>query len=130
MFTSIVLAKFLGVIFFVMGLYYVMHHGSVSGLFDSMFKNKVSVFMMGFMLLFLGSFIVSVHNVWSDGWPVLVTLMGWWMVFKSVMLFFVPDFAHSFQKKCLEKYGKFYSAFGGLFTLFLGLIFLYFGFLV
>jgi hypothetical protein len=35
------------------------------------------VFLSGAVLLVAGLAIVRVHNDWSGGWPVLVTVLGW-----------------------------------------------------
>jgi hypothetical protein len=35
------------------------------------------IFLSGAILLVCGVAIVRVHNIWSGGWPVLVTALGW-----------------------------------------------------
>lgn len=35
------------------------------------------IFLSGVMLLVAGLAVVRVHNDWSGGWPLLVTLLGW-----------------------------------------------------
>ncbi len=35
------------------------------------------VYLNGLLLFVAGLAIVRAHNVWTDGWPVLVTLIGW-----------------------------------------------------
>lgn len=48
------------------------------------------IFMSGAILLVAGVAIVRDHNIWSGGWPVLVTLIGWLAVVGGVarMLYF------------------------------------------
>jgi hypothetical protein len=44
------------------------------------------------MLWFLGGLaIVSVHNQWSAGWPVTVTLVGWFFVLGGLFRLLFPD---------------------------------------
>jgi hypothetical protein len=44
-------------------------------------------------LLVLGLAVVSSHNVWVGDWPVVITILGWVMVAKSlVFLLFVQYF--------------------------------------
>ncbi len=48
------------------------------------------IFMSGILLLVAGIAIVRVHNDWSGGWPLLVTLLGWLAIIGGLarMLYF------------------------------------------
>jgi hypothetical protein len=46
---------------------------------------------MVLMILVLGLTVVTLHNVWVADWPVVITVVGWIMVLKSVAFLFLPQ---------------------------------------
>ncbi len=49
------------------------------------------VYLNGTLLLVAGLSIVRVHNRWTRGWPVLVTLVGWGAVLGGLFRMFAPE---------------------------------------
>jgi hypothetical protein len=45
------------------------------------------------LLLVAGLAIVRVHNVWSGGWRVVVTVLGWLAVISGLLRMFLPFWA-------------------------------------
>ena len=54
-------------------------------------KGKVGSFLNALLHFPLGVVIVSFHNVWS-GLPVVLTLIGWGLVLKSLIYFIFPGY--------------------------------------
>ncbi|HEX7239032.1 MAG TPA: hypothetical protein VF263_02100 [Longimicrobiaceae bacterium] len=54
-------------------------------------KGEAGSFVNGFLSLATGSLIVGFHNVWS-GIPLVLTLIGWAQVLKSLLIFVVPGY--------------------------------------
>ncbi|HSS79097.1 MAG TPA: hypothetical protein VLV54_20415 [Thermoanaerobaculia bacterium] len=52
-------------------------------------KGEVGSFLNGLLHFQLGAIIVTFHNVWH-GWPLLVTLIGWGLVVKSLVYLIYP----------------------------------------
>lgn len=52
-------------------------------------KGEAGALVNGFITLGMGSIIVAFHNVWS-GIPVVLTVVGWLYVLKSLMIFTLP----------------------------------------
>jgi uncharacterized protein YjeT (DUF2065 family) len=52
-------------------------------------KGEAGSLLNGLLHFPLGAFIVSFHNVWH-GWPLLVTLIGWSLVIKSLIYLTYP----------------------------------------
>ena len=52
-------------------------------------KGEAGAFVDGFLNLPLGGVIVGFHNIWS-GIPVVLTLVGWGLLIKSVIRFCAP----------------------------------------
>jgi len=53
------------------------------------------VYLNGTLLFVAGVAIVQVHNRWTPGWPVLVTVMGWFAVFAGLLRMTAPQSATS-----------------------------------
>ena len=49
------------------------------------------VYLNGTLLFVAGVAIVQVHNRWTRGWPVLVTVLGWCAILGGVMRMFAPQ---------------------------------------
>ena len=53
------------------------------------------VYLNGTLLFVAGVAIVQVHNRWTRGWPVLVTVMGWFAILGGVIRTVAPQAATS-----------------------------------
>jgi hypothetical protein len=53
------------------------------------------IFVSGILLLVAGLAIVRVHNFWSGGWRVAVTVLGWVAVISGILRMFLPFWAAS-----------------------------------
>ena len=51
------------------------------------------VYLNGALLFVAGLSIVRDHNRWTAGWPVLVTLIGWFLMLGGLLRMFAPVFA-------------------------------------
>lgn len=49
------------------------------------------VYLNGFVLLILGVYLITVHNVWTVRWPVLITLSAWGAAVLGLYRLFFPD---------------------------------------
>lgn len=50
-------------------------------------------YLAGTLWLVAGLSIARTHNRWTGGWPVLVTLMGWFAILGGLFRMFAPEFA-------------------------------------
>lgn len=82
---------FVAVNFLVIGLSHIGQHRAWAEFFVRLHAlGRPGAFANGFLHLLAGSLIVSFHNVWS-GPAVLLTILGWLYVAKSLVLFLRPD---------------------------------------
>jgi hypothetical protein len=51
--------------------------GSFPALAEQVSRDPALIFVSGILLFVAGLAIVRVHNRWTNGWPVLVTVLGW-----------------------------------------------------
>ena len=87
-------------------------------------QNPANMLVFGIFALFLGLTVVITHSVWKS-WPLLITLLGYWIILKAVVLLFFPDIA-------LQMMSKFTHAnplVPGLIDMALGVVLLVLGFM-
>ena len=69
-------------------------------------KGEAGAFVDGFVHLPLAGFIIVFHNVWS-GIPVVLTLLGWAFLIKSLIRFCVPKLGlRMMARVSFERYGE------------------------
>jgi hypothetical protein len=56
-------------------------------------QNYAVIFLSGILSLLAGIAIVRVHNVWSGGWPVIVTVLGWLLIAGGLARMWAPQMA-------------------------------------
>jgi len=59
-------------------------------LIDLTNNHAVSI-LVGIFTIFLGLAIVISHSIWK-GWPIIVTLVGYWIIIKGSIFLFFPYF--------------------------------------
>jgi hypothetical protein len=66
-----------------------LNFGSFPALAEQVARDPALIFMSGILLFVAGLAIVRAHNVWAGGWPVLVTVLGWFAILSGLarMLF-------------------------------------------
>jgi hypothetical protein len=77
--------------------------GSVPAMAEQVSREPALIFLSGILLFVAGLAIVRAHNVWTGGWPVLVTVLGWLAIVGGVVRLFFPiqgaGFAASFGQR-------------------------------
>src|SRR5271154_2655105 len=54
-------------------------------------QDRAALLLLGVIRVVCGAGIVLVHNIWNRGfWPLVVTLIGWLVLVRGVMILFVP----------------------------------------
>ena len=122
---SILIAKITAVIYLSASLGGFFSRDYYRRLADDLYKNVALTYMMGFMALIVGFLIVHYHNLWVRDWTILVTIIGWLSLIKGIFIIVFPKLIRRLSESFLtEKTLKIYP----YVTLFLGLLFGYFGF--
>jgi hypothetical protein len=92
--TSRSLARLMGPILLVIGIgmaFGLMMEGAgYSSVLKEFIANRALIFLTGVLALLAGVAIVHVHNVWVSDWRVIVTVLGWLLVLRGVMLLVFP----------------------------------------
>jgi len=63
---------------------------SFPALAEQVSREPALIFLSGVLLFVAGLAIVRVHNVWSGGWPVLVTILGWLALVGGLIRILLP----------------------------------------
>ena len=75
--SSKAIAALPGPTLFVMALAMLLNLGSMAAIAAQVARDTALIFFSGILLFVAGLAIVRIHNMWSGGWPVLVTILGW-----------------------------------------------------
>ena len=74
---SRLIAGLAGPLMVAMGTALLVNRAGMTAMAIEFTRNQGLIFLAGMLALVAGVAIVRVHNVWSGGWPVIVTVLGW-----------------------------------------------------
>ena len=102
---SIFYAQVMGLWLFLIGLAMIVHQDRFKKTVTDTLNNAALMTFTGLIALALGLLIVISHNIWVSAWPVVVTLVGWILIFQGVMRIFWPDAFSRMMKDMMAKSG-------------------------
>jgi len=88
---SIFLAKLIGPFFLIVGVSLLVNARTFRAIADEFLRSPALLFLSALMILPAGLAIVLTHNVWVANWPVIVTLLGWLLVFSGIVRLLTPQ---------------------------------------
>jgi len=100
--TTIFLAQFWGCLMVITAGVYLMRGESFLHEFFKMRKDKGFVFLLGWILFFLGLGTVILHNVWVFDWRVLITISGWSSIIQGIARVGFPKTTQKFITAILK----------------------------
>jgi hypothetical protein len=98
---SILVAKILGITYGVLGLGILLNSAYYKKVFGELMKDSGFMFFGGITSLIVGFLIVNAHNVWVKDWTVVITIIGWMVLLKGVLIFVAPKFLIKFSRPML-----------------------------
>ncbi len=99
--TSILIARILGPVLAVAGLAGLMNPKAVQEMAREFLASRALIFIAGVLALVAGLAIVNAHNVWTAGWPVIITIFGWLAVLGGVLRMAFPALTKSIGEAML-----------------------------
>jgi len=88
---TLFLSRLLGVYFIICALAMTLRKQEIIAGLAGFLQNPLATLFTGIFALMAGLAIVLAHNLWSGGvLPVIVTLMGWLVMIKALLLLFLP----------------------------------------
>lgn len=92
-------------------------------IFTEITKNSALFFIVALITVILGLIMVTSHNIWASGWPLVITLFSWLVLVGGIARLFFPEIAFKIQRSLFSNPTHMYVL--GLVVLLIGLIFLY-----
>ena len=123
---SVYLAKVIGLYFFVVSFGLLINGKNLKPILIDFLKSPPLVFLSGFLALIIGLLLITSHNIWVMGWPVLITIIGWLSLIKGVVRVICPQFVVTKVQKWIENDTFYYIT--CFIVLFIGLILIYYGY--
>ncbi len=120
---SIFVAKIIALIYLPLGVSMVSGQLKGKELVASFEKSPGLSLTTGYFGVIIGVILITYHNIWIWGWPVLITIIGWIAVIECVALLALPKTMFS-MAKVMSTNEKLW----GFITIILGFLFRYFGF--
>lgn len=124
---SIYLAKVIGLYLFIVCFGFLVNKKNLKPIVTEFLKSPPLIFLSGFMALIIGLLLVTSHNVWVMGWPVLITIFGWLSLIKGIIRVVCPQFVVKKVQKWFQNDAFYYIT--CLIFLIAGLILIYYGYI-
>jgi hypothetical protein len=88
---TIYLSRLMGVVMLIIAAAMLADKAMVVTAIGYLGQDRAALLVLGLLRVTLGAGIVLIHNVWTRGfWPLLVTLCGWALLVRGVLVLFVP----------------------------------------
>ncbi len=87
---AIWIATVFGPLLFILGLWMLILTPNLIKILVSVKNSLAAFWLMGFINLLLGLFIVSLYNKWVLNGTILVTFLGWALIIRGLLILFIP----------------------------------------
>lgn len=124
--TEVQIFQVFGLLCLAIGLGMLINLSFYEGMFRGLVESAPVFFLMGMASLIIGFLLVTFHNIWTGGWVIVITLIGWGAFIKGLVILILPNVQKSIAKSFFGKKGVFVVE--GIIILILGLIFSYLGY--
>lgn len=94
---SAIFAKILGFYFLAIGIAFFINPDRFKNIYKQVSRDENFLFLGGLLALLIGGVIVSLHNEWVLGWPLIITILGWWSLIKGFTFLTYPSSIQSFS---------------------------------
>jgi hypothetical protein len=88
---TIYLSRLIGVVTLIVAAAMLADKAMVVGAAELLGQDRPALLLLGVIRVICGAGIVLTHNIWTRGfWPLVVTLTGWAVLVRGVMVLFIP----------------------------------------
>jgi len=84
--------RIFGLIYLLVGLGFIFDFKYYKEMLQDFFKNKTVLYVFAIMALLTGFLLITYHNVWTGGWSVVITVLGWLAFLKGAVALVFPSF--------------------------------------
>jgi hypothetical protein len=96
--TSISISRLMGPVLLIIGIGMalgLLMETDYSSLMKEFIGNRAVIFLTGILALLAGVAIVNAHNLWVPDWRLIITILGWLLVLRGIMLLVFPEAVQS-----------------------------------
>ncbi len=101
--TSVLIAKLIGPILVLAGITALINPKALHEIGQEFLASRALIFIAGFLALLVGLAIVNTHNLWTTGWPVIITIFGWAAVIGGILRIAFPALTKSIGEAMLAR---------------------------
>ncbi len=87
---TIILARLFALLYISVGLGMLLSRKRYQEVLQNLRDNPGFMYVAGVFTLIFGFVCVSIHNIWTGGWPVLITVLCWLSAIKGVVFLVFP----------------------------------------
>lgn len=99
---TIFLATVIGWYMVIISLFLLLRHEQVKSIVSDVVAQQGVFFMMTIITIILGLLMVTSHNVWVTGWPVVVTLISWLVLSTGILRLVCAESAKKMASSFVE----------------------------
>lgn len=89
--TSIFLARVIGLFSVISTSAILVRYKTFLKMEEEALKNPALIQLSGFLILIVGVLLVVSHQVWTPDWRLVITLIGWLVLFKGILRILFPE---------------------------------------
>ncbi|MDD5073427.1 MAG: hypothetical protein PHX64_05920 [Candidatus Omnitrophica bacterium] len=97
------LFQLMGVVYTAAGLGMLINPDYYKKIVDSFDNNPALIYITSLIMIVAGFVLVTFHNVWVAGWPVIITIVGYAILIKAVGILLFPRELMKFSKELTKK---------------------------
>jgi hypothetical protein len=101
--TSIFLARLIGPILLLIGIGMLLNRNHYRAVAEDALRSPALTYVGGVLGLFGGLAVILTHNVWTLGWPLLITWLGWLAFARGALRVLFPAQAETMARSLLAK---------------------------
>jgi hypothetical protein len=90
--TTQTIARILGPLYVVAAIAWVVNRKTYGKMIEELAAQQALLFLSAVLAFLFGAVILSLHNIWGNGWQITITLLGYAGLFKGLLLLLFPDF--------------------------------------
>lgn len=87
---SLLLGRIVGVFLVIWAFFLMLRRKECLDIVDKLKDNPTALYVIAIATLPIGLTLVTIHPVWVIGWQVIITIIGWALVFSSLFFLFFP----------------------------------------
>ena len=100
--TTLFLATVIGWYLVIVSLYSLFQYEQLKANAAEIMGQRGLFFVLAIITLILGLLMVTSHNIWVMGWPVVITVFSWLVLISGVIRMFCPDTANKMRQSFMD----------------------------